>query len=104
MTITELLHLLRMLDPNSVILNAPKNPHRYCGEAKGLALCMPTAYLMHSNDSSTVEKLLAHINVMATAYEIPFDKPVYVVEGMHQAGMPLKGLLLRSNGIRLVSE
>jgi hypothetical protein len=104
MTIQELLNMMIALNPEWVIHNAPRNPHKYRGLPKGLAICMPRAYLMHSNPSLTVGEVLEIINNGATVYGIPFDQSVYVVESMHNAGSPLVGLLLTPNGVRLVWE
>ena len=104
MTIQELLDILVTLNPEWIVHNAPRNPHKYRGLPKGLAICMPRAYLMHANALLTVDEVIMVINNGATVYGIPFDQSVYVVEGMHQAGSQLVGLLLMPNGIRLIWE
>lgn len=104
MTIQELLNMLISLNPEWVVHNAPRSPHKYRGLPKGLALVMPRAYIMHPQPSLTVGEVIDVINNGATVYGLKFDESVYVVESAHQAGSPLMGLLLTPNGVRLVWE
>ena len=102
MTVSDLLVLLAALNPEWYIMNAPRNPHQHRGSAGGLALVMPRAYMFEGNPSQKIGDVINSIKQGAEMYEVPLSGPVVAVEGMHQAGMTIQGVLLAPSGVRLV--
>lgn len=108
MNLGEIITMLKLFPADTPIINAPNKPHYQ--KKKGMAFVMgSTIYDQNAiiNLSTFLYKLENLITKEANELHgetINEDTQVYLVEGMHKAGVKVKGLLFTLSGIEFVRE
>lgn len=110
MTLGALLKMLKLLPVNTLMPNAPREPHCHRSSPRDLALKVPTEPQWCSNATATVGGVIEMLeNVMKMEYvgykggnfKFTQDTDVYLVAHIHQTGEELRGLLFTEEGVTL---